>query len=498
MRQKIQQLRQEILQFAEQYKSTTANFSMPENFVGRPAFLLAPMAYTGLKHGQRIAKNLDNVIAAVDDFTQEQSIYGVPRWSSTRFLENISQYPNAFAIDFACGPQARAFVKKICELSGIDRIKITKPAPPLIDNLETRPVFFISPTSFIANQHALGIASHTTNLIAAVDDDCSFDNIYGVPRWSSIEFLEKIHHYSNAVVIDFSCDAKQYTLANRICKLSKIEKIDAMLAIAHCDQYAVYEPARVYRELTLSRIDDFLNLADRLDDEFSVLTLFSNLLFRITYDRSYLLPAFATPVNEYFSAYGDASTFQLGNKEHFCDCGAFQGSIIQKFLTDSNYQYKSITAFEPDNINFQKLQEISSHHIPNFRAINKAVSSVNGTIRFMKKGTVASHASPYGDTSVITTRLDDELEQLTLLKIDIEGFEAKALAGAYRLISTQRPRIAVCVYHYAIDLLDVIAELDKMVKNYHFRLRQHSSAYYYDLVLYASPVAGSEPPPWAQ
>ena len=49
----------------------------------------------------------------------------------------------------------------------------------------------------------------------------------------------------------------------------------------------------------------------------------------------------------------------------------------------------------------------------------------------------------------------------------------------------------------ALDLLDVIDHIDQCADGYHYRLRQHSHTYYYDLVLYASPISGSGPVPWA-
>jgi hypothetical protein len=42
-----------------------------------------------------------------------------------------------------------------------------------------------------------------------------------------------------------------------------------------------------------------------------------------------------------------------------------------------------------------------------------------------------------------------------------------------------------------------MAQLDKTADDYHLRLRQHNASYYYDLVLYASPLAGVEAPIWA-
>ena len=45
--------------------------------------------------------------------------------------------------------------------------------------------------------------------------------------------------------------------------------------------------------------------------------------------------------------------------------------------------------------------------------------------------------------------------------------------------------------------LDVLEQLDKNVENYHYRLRQHNGGWYYDMVLYGSPVAGLMAPPSA-
>lgn len=225
--------------------------------------------------------------------------------------------------------------------------------------------------------------------------------------------------------------------------------------------------------------------------------MYRNILFRLTYNRDYLIPILSSPQNEYFSGAADTSTFRLGNHEHYCDCGAFNGDIVRRFLVETNNQYQSIVAFEPDSINFRHLRNISSLDVRKFQAINKAVSNKKGFIYFNETGTVSSHIAATGNKKVALTRLDDELELLTLLKMDIEGFEAKAIQGASRLIHTQRPRIAACVYHNALDLIEVVEQLDKLVDNYHYRLRQHFNGYYYDLVLYASPVSGSAPPEWA-
>ena len=182
--------------------------------------------------------------------------------------------------------------------------------------------------------------------------------------------------------------------------------------------------------------------------------------------------------------------------EHFVDCGAHQGTIIHRLLAATGESYKSITAFEPDRINFEKLQNLTPVSLPNYKPINKAVSNKHEELQFVETGTMSSYVSTNGNTIVQTTTLDDEVEHVTFLKMDIESFESKALQGSTRLLA-QRPRVAVYVYHMADDLLDVLSVLDKNVENYHYKLRQHYAGWYYDLVLYGSPVDGVDAPPWA-
>ncbi|MCL1527581.1 FkbM family methyltransferase [Xanthomonas nasturtii] len=504
MNSRNEQLRQRILRIAEQERPSLEDvIARLPAIADRPVFLIAPESYLGMVHGPRIVADLRHVVAAIDDQSAHlDHIHGAPRWSSQEFLGRAGQYADAIAIDFSCSPRGRAFANDLCTSAGIEQLSVAPSVDPLIPRFEQRPLFLLQPRSGLGNIYGPQIVERPSHVIAAIDDQPSdSDTVHGVPRWSSRQFIEQAAQHPQALAIDFSYSPGESGLARKLCAQAGIERVDACLAVAHCGMPAVYEPAQVYRQRTLLRLDEFLRLADRLEDDLSVFTLYSNLLFRLTYDSSLLLNCWATPINEYFSEYADSSTFQLGQREHFCDGGAFQGPIVRKFLEASRYRYESITAFEPDGINFQKLEDIASAFpLPphNFKALKKAISNEHTTLRFEETGTVSSHVSPGGGISVATTRLDDELEKLTFLKLDIEGFEARALEGASHLIRTQRPRMAICVYHYAQDLLDIVEQLDKLVDGYHFRLRQHSPGHYYDLVLYASPVPGAAPPPWAE
>jgi len=369
-------------------------------------------------------------------------------------------------------------------------------SPPQIEGLADRPVFLMGPTSMVGSIFGRQLAT-ATRVVAAIDDISNDASIHGAPRWTSEEFLVMAKQYPNAIAIDFSSTNYVRWLVTRLCEeAGRVERRDFALVASQLNLSAVYETCDVYRERTLERMDEFLAVADRFTDELSRATLYSNLLFRLTYDRDHLQHVWS-PYDEYFSKHdhGQTSTFNLGLNEHFVDCGAHQGTIIQRLLGATGGSYKSITAFEPDRINFEKLQNLLPVSLPNYKPINKAVSNKHEQLRFMETGTMSSYMSTNGNALVQTTTLDDEVEQATFIKMDIEGFESKALQGSSRLLG-QRPRLAVCVYHLAHDLLDVLSVLDGNVDNYHFKLRQHYCGWYFDLVLYGSPIEGVDAPLW--
>jgi FkbM family methyltransferase len=364
---------------------------------------------------------------------------------------------------------------------------------PFIPDLVNRPVFFLGPLSLLGHMHGEAIASRLKQPVAVIDDVSVAEEIYGIPRWTTSEFLARARNYPNAVALDFSSARWTRVMFAAICSEAQIELQDCVLAQAQFDLPAVYETVNVYRQKTLDKLDDFMRLAERFEDDLSRQTLYANLLFRLTFNRGALLQAWSDSAEEYFSPLAQPSTFRLGTREHYCDCGAFQGPIIRKFLGVTGWKYASIAAFEPDKKNYEVLSTLSALPISNMRLINKAVSSRRQTLRFLETGTVSSYVSAGGNVVVETTRLDDELEHLSFLKMDVEGFEAKTLQGAARLLASERPRIAACVYHYAHDLLNVVDTIDKLAGDYHYRLRQHNPGYYYDLVLYASPLQHLEP-----
>lgn len=115
-----------------------------------------------------------------------------------------------------------------------------------------------------------------------------------------------------------------------------------------------------------------------------------------------------------------------------------------------------VFAFEPDPENRARL-EVNSAQLPNIRVLPFAVSDRSGTVRF-EQGSSVSHVAGKGGIEVRTIALDScGLPPPGLIKIDIEGHGATALAGARAAIASHQPRILAEIHNreeqYAIEEL---------------------------------------------
>jgi FkbM family methyltransferase len=74
-----------------------------------------------------------------------------------------------------------------------------------------------------------------------------------------------------------------------------------------------------------------------------------------------------------------------------------------------------------------------------------------------------------------TVALDDVCEEpVSLIKLEIEGSELKALNGAIKTIQRDRPKMALSIYHKPEDLLTITDFVTKTDRQYKLSLRQHN------------------------
>lgn len=83
-------------------------------------------------------------------------------------------------------------------------------------------------------------------------------------------------------------------------------------------------------------------------------------------------------------------------------------------------------------------------------------------------------------------------EKISLLNADVEGYELELLHTMKNRIKSDRPVLAICVYHHNEDLINIPQFIDKIVDRYKYFLRKYPSTVTNamrtsELVLYAVP-----------
>jgi FkbM family methyltransferase len=176
--------------------------------------------------------------------------------------------------------------------------------------------------------------------------------------------------------------------------------------------------------------------------------------------------------------------------EAFIDCGAYDGDTVRDFLSFTENQFHSYYAFEPMDNLFSKLtltiSKLDKELRDKIKVFKLATGDKKQNLMFKFSGP-ASGVSEEGEISVNSVKVDDLLEGklISWIKMDIEGAELAALEGAKNIISLNRPKLTICVYHKTRDLWEILIWIHKHCVDYNILLRMHEG---YDVVCYAMPA----------
>lgn len=188
--------------------------------------------------------------------------------------------------------------------------------------------------------------------------------------------------------------------------------------------------------------------------------------------------------------------FKALRNETFIDCGAFTGDTIEKYVWAKNGCFKRIVAFEPDKQNYKAMQcritrlksewNLAEDSIKLFCC---GVGAEKRTESFLTNGTVRSMCASEGANesfeNIDIISLDEFIkEPYDFIKVDIEGYEYNMLLGAQEGIRKNKPIMAICIYHNAVDMFSLMLYIHKLVPEYKFSVRHHSEVLE-DTVLYA-------------
>jgi FkbM family methyltransferase len=269
--------------------------------------------------------------------------------------------------------------------------------------------------------------------------------------------------------------------------------------------------------------DKLVKLCDRLEDDYSKISWMAILLYRITLNPVYLESVAVGHNSSKFSlnSYGfNSQFFTLTESEVYVDGGAFNGDTVEQFSCAVRGRFKEVFAFEPSVSQFpeihRRIQRISSKYPDSnvgerIHLVEKGLWDREGVLHFvagMAPGADGSMVNPqsghFVETQIIShligelaekshsivvpvTSVDQVTEgRATLIKLEIEGSELKALQGSRDTIQRNRPNMAISIYHKPEDLITITEFVDDTDQGYRLGFRQHNSLCPDAMVLYCA------------
>lgn len=235
--------------------------------------------------------------------------------------------------------------------------------------------------------------------------------------------------------------------------------------------------------LSTDRIERVYNL---LGDAISKKIYIYLLMYRMTLNPVYIYDAYTDEKQYFIEPYKG-----LGRNEIVVDCGGFIGDTLEEYLS-FNTTPSLYYLYEPDDENIiairQRISKLGLKEVACIR--HSGVFSKTGKLWFNPGKGSCCHVSNIeqpGSIVIDAVSLDDDIDTpVTLVKMDIEGSERYALAGAVRIIESYSPKLAICVYHSVSDLWEIpfmIAEKFTSYNNY--AIRHHSYGTFLETVFYS-------------
>lgn len=211
--------------------------------------------------------------------------------------------------------------------------------------------------------------------------------------------------------------------------------------------------------------DKFEYIYNKLADEESKKVYEDIINFKISGKVKYLYNSTTYSKDDIYQ-----NILMLNDHETIVDMGAYDGDTIREFTSYTGQKYNHIYALEPDEKNFKKLTK-NTDGMQGVSLYNLGAWEKKDTLIFSKKAGRNSKLSSEGvpvSVTDIDSLIDDEI---TMLKMDIEGAELKALNGCKNTIKKYSPKLYVCAYHRNEDLFALPLKILELNENYKIYFR---------------------------
>ncbi len=166
----------------------------------------------------------------------------------------------------------------------------------------------------------------------------------------------------------------------------------------------------------------------------------------------------------------------------FIDLGAYIGDSI---LVMDKYAPRKILALEIENANFELLRDTLSLNSIDAEviALKKGISDRKDIVQLFGDSVASTllkhdHQRYFSNGTIECDTVDNLVKDYNLepkyIKIDVEGYELKAIKGAIETIKTFRPIMMISIYHSPYDFLFIKPLIEELNLDYKFHIRNHN------------------------
>ncbi len=305
-----------------------------------------------------------------------------------------------------------------------------------------------------------------------LDVDGFTDDFADIKTWNGKAVRKPEELPNTSIVINCVVNSKPRTAQKRLAKMNVSGKL------AYMELYNVAPDLIPLPEFVrLSRFEFDLNypklmrLHDSLADDASRRVMLDVWRYRLSGEIESLAGYTYRPSDQYFEDFHNLSSGEI-----FVDVGAFDGDTTEEFCTRYP-DYEKVYIFEPSKSNIAKARE-RLHRFLRLEFIPEGVSDVAGVLKFNPDAGSASNITAAGTSLINVTTLDHKIPgKVTFVKMDIEGWELKALAGARGHIEKDRPVLAIAAYHIPSHFWEIFELVTALTPDYDIYLRHYSESW---------------------
>jgi FkbM family methyltransferase len=289
--------------------------------------------------------------------------------------------------------------------------------------------------------------------------------------WNGLPTISAARLPADAVVINCSTSISPVAVEQRI-RVAGIDSIVSIHELICAAAGGIEQPAFVqdqrqdWRRFEAEWSELFAGMADAESRR----TLLDVVRYRATANVRFMEDYLVRMRDQYFEPFLDLRS------EVFVDAGGYDGDTTEEFCRRYP-DYRQVHLFEPSRRNMEAAKvRLQEHRDIVFHP--EAVSDEAGAMTFDAEAGSASAATTGPGEVVQVTTLDQAIaDPVSFIKMDLEGWEMKALAGCERHIRNERPKLAIAVYHHAGDFRAVSQYARSIHPDYKVYLRHYTQGW---------------------